>query len=75
MLEKGMKTPNQQFQGSNLQMIGSHCAHKPEQPSVDEHQETTDKLVEAACSSFKEPQTLKACIKRLTKNTIEEPLL
>jgi hypothetical protein len=67
---------NQQlFEGSNPHMKGSYYTYNPEQPAVDQYQETTDKLIDIVCSSFKEPQLLKACIKTLNKQTITEPLL
>ena len=56
-------------------MKGSYYIYNPEQPAVDQYQETTDKLIDVVCSSFKEPQLLKASIKKLTKQTITEPQL
>ena len=51
-------------------MKGFYYTYNPEQQAVDQYQQTTDKLVEIVCSSFKEPQLLKACIKELKKQTI-----
>jgi len=56
-------------------MIGSYYTYNPEQPAMDQYQETTDKLVEVVCSSLEEPQRLKACIKNLKKQAIPEPQL
>jgi hypothetical protein len=66
---------NHQFEGSNPQMKGSYYTYNPEQPAVDQYQETTDKLIDIVCSTFKEPQLLKACIKSLNKQTLTEPQL
>ena len=63
------------FEGSYIQMKGSYYTYDPEQQAVDQFQETTDKLIEIVCSSFKEPQLLKACIKDFVKQTIPEPQL
>ena len=56
-------------------MKGSYYTYNPEQPAVDQYQETTDKLIDMVCSTFKEPQLLKAYIKNLTKQTVMEPQL
>ena len=69
------KSDHRLFEGSNPQMKGSYYIYNPEQPAVDQYQETTDKLIDIVCSSFKEPQLLKASIKKLTKQTITEPQL
>jgi len=69
------KSDHRPFEGSNPQMKGSYYIYNPEQPAVDQYQETTDKLIDVVCSSFKEPQLLKASIKKLTKQTITEPQL
>mmetsp|Transcript_5508 Transcript_5508/g.15545 ORF Transcript_5508/g.15545 Transcript_5508/m.15545 type:complete len:121 (-) Transcript_5508:42-404(-) len=66
---------NNKFEGSHPQMIGSYYTYNPEQPAMDQYQETTDKLVEVVCSSLEEPQRLKACIKNLKKQAIPEPQL
>jgi hypothetical protein len=67
--------PSNTFEGSNKEMKGSYYTYNPEQQAVDQYQETTEKLVEVVCSSFKEAQLLKACIKDLKKQTHEEPTL
>ena len=54
------KSDHRPFEGSNPQMKGSYYNYNPEQPAVDQYQETTDKLIDVVCSSFKEPQLLKA---------------
>ncbi len=49
---RGSNTP---FQGSNSEMLGSYYTYNPEQQgAVDQFQETTEKLIEVVCSSFKE---------------------
>ena len=63
------------FEGSNKEMKGSYYTYNPEQQAVDQYQETTEKLVKVVCSSFKESQLLKACIKDLKKQTPAEPTL
>jgi len=67
--------PSNTFEGSNKEMKGSYYTYNPEQQAVDQYQETTEKLVEVVCSSFKESQLLKACIKDLKKQTPAEPTL
>jgi len=42
---------------------------------VDQYQQTTDKLIEIVCSTLKELQLLKACIKNLKKEDLPEPEL
>jgi len=67
--------PSNHFEGSYPQMKGYYYTYNPEQPSVDEYQQTTDKLIDIVCSTFKEPQLLKACIKNLSNQTVTEPKL
>jgi hypothetical protein len=67
--------PSNTFEGSNYEMKGSYYTYHPEQQAVDQYQETTEKLIEVVCSSFKESQLLKACIKDLKKHTLAEPNL
>jgi hypothetical protein len=67
--------PSNTFEGSNKEMKGSYYTYNPEQQAVDQYQQTTEKLVEVVCSSFKEAQLLKACIKDLKKQTHTEPTL
>jgi hypothetical protein len=67
--------PSNTFEGSNNEMKGSYYTYHPEQQAVDQYQETTEKLIEVVCSSFKESQLLKACIKDLKKHTLAEPNL
>ena len=70
---RGVQTTK--FEGSNPQMIGYYYTHNPQQQAVDQYQRTTEKLIVLVCSSFKEPQLLKACIKNLSKDKLTEPLL
>ena len=45
------KSDHRQFEGSNPQMKGTYYIYNPEQPAVDQYQETTDKLIDIVCSS------------------------
>ena len=50
---KSMPYSNKVFEGSHIQMKGSYYTYDPEQQAVDQFQETTNKLIEVVCSSFK----------------------
>ena len=66
---------NKHFEGSCPQLKGYYYTFNPEQPAVDEFQETTDKVIEYVCSNLKQSQPLKATIKNLAPHTIPEPQL
>jgi len=68
-------TNNKTFEGSCPQLKGYYYTFNPDQPAVDEFQETTDKVIEFVCSTFKQSQPLKATIKHLAPQTITEPKL
>jgi hypothetical protein len=56
-------------------MRGHYYTHNPEHQAVDQYQQTTEKLIEIVCSTFKESVLLKACLKELVKQSIVEPTL
>ena len=52
-----------------------YYTYNSEQQYVDQYQSTTEKLIEIVCSAYKEPQLLKAYLKELNMQTIQEPEL
>lgn len=63
------------FEGSHPQLIGYYYTYNREQQAVDQYQRTTDKLIEIVCSTFKEPQLIKATITDLEDQYPPEPRL
>ena len=73
---RGSNTPQTRvFEGSCVAMKGYYYTHHPDHQAVDEYQQTTEKLIEIVCSSCKESQLLKKCLKELTEQAIPEPTL
>jgi hypothetical protein len=66
---------NKLFEGSHPKMKGYYYTHNPDHQAVDQYQQTTEKLIEIVCSSFKEPQLLKLCLEELSSQSIAKPTL
>jgi hypothetical protein len=66
---------NKVFEGSHPEMKGYYYTHNPDHQAVDQYQQTSEKLIEIVCSSFKEPQLLKLCLKELSAQSITKPTL